>query len=115
MEKKKDRDDILSIEIRYDYKDELKELVDSKDFSRLIFEESIATIKNALNKKRKSARVFYIPNIDCSVVLEYKNFNKVLNTALQFYEQQEEYDECAKLVKLKEEVNESKKRNKTSN
>ena len=35
MEKKKDRDDILSIEILYDYKDELEELVDSKDLKNL--------------------------------------------------------------------------------
>ena len=114
MEKKKDRE-ILSIEILYDYKEELDELVENDDFSRLMFQEAIATIENALNKKRKTARVFYIPNIDCSVMLEYKNFIKVLNTAIQFYEQQEEYDECAKLVRLKEQVNESEKRNKTSN
>ena len=114
MEKKKDRE-ILSIEILYDYKEELDELVGNDDFSRLMFQEAIATIENALNKKRKTARVFYIPNIDCSVILECKNFIKVLNTAIQFYEQQEEYDECAKLVRLKERVNESEKRNKTSN
>ena len=114
MEKKKDRE-ILSIEILYDYKEELDELVGNDDFSRLMFQEAVATIENALNKKRKTARVFYIPNIDCSVILEYKNFIKVLNTAIQFYEQQEEYDECAKLVRLKEQVNESEKRNKTSN
>ena len=114
MEKKKDRE-ILSIEILYDYKEELDELVGNDDFSRLMFQEAIATIENALNKKRKTARVFYIPNIDCSVMLEYKNFIEVLNTAIQFYEQQEEYDECAKLVRLKEQVNESEKRNKTSN
>ena len=114
MEKKKDRE-ILSIEILYDYKEDLDELVGNDDFSRLMFQEAIATIENALNKKRKTARVFYIPNIDCSVILECKNFIKVLNTAIQFYEQQEEYDECAKLVRLKERVNESEKRNKTSN
>ena len=114
MEKKKDRE-ILSIEILYDYKEELDELVGNDDFSILMFQEAVATIENALNKKRKTARVFYIPNIDCSVILEYKNFIKVLNTAIQFYEQQEEYDECAKLVRLKEQVNESEKRNKTSN
>ena len=114
MEKKKDRE-ILSIEILYDYKEELDELIGNDDFSRLMFQEAIATIENALNKKRKTARVFYIPNIDCSVILECKNFIKVLNTAIQFYEQQEEYDECAKLVRLKERVNESEKRNKTSN
>ena len=114
MKSKKERD-ILSIEILYDYKEELDELVGSTDFNRLMFEEAIATIKNALSKKRKTFRVFYIPNLDCSVMLEYRNFIKVLNTAMQFYEQQEEYDEYAKLVRLKEKVNESEKRNKASN
>ena len=114
MKSKKERD-VLSIEILYDYKEELNELVGSEDFNRLLLEESIVTIENALKKKRKSARIFYIPNLDCSVVLERRNFSKVLSTAIQFYEQQEEYDECAKLVRLKEKVNESEKRNKSSN
>ena len=113
MKSKKERD-ILSIEILYDYREELDELVGSKDFNRILLEEAITTIENALDKERKSARIFYIPNLDCSVILDYRNFNKVLNTAIQFYEQQEEYDECVKLVKLKEQINESKKRNKTS-
>ena len=114
MEKKKDRD-ILSIEIQYDYKDELKELVDSEEFNQLLLDEAIITIKNALNKNRKSTRIFYVPNIECSVVLEKRNFNKVLNKAIEFYENQENYKKCAELVRLKEEVNESKKRNKTGN
>ena len=111
MKSKKERE-ILSIEILYDDKEELNELLDSDDFSRLMFQEAIATIENALSKKRKIARVFYIPNIDCSVMLEYKNFIKVLNTAIQFYEQQEEYDKCAELVTLKNKINEPEKRNK---
>ena len=114
MKDKKERD-VLSIEILYDYKEELEELVGSEDFNRLMFEEAVATIKNALSKKRKTARIFYIPNLDCSVMLEHKNFTEVLNTAIQFYEQQEEYDECVKLVRLKEKVNEPEKRNKTGN
>ena len=114
MKKQKERD-ILSIEILYDYKEELNELVSSEDFNKLLLEEAIATIKNALSKKRESARVFYIPNLDCSVVLEERNFIKVLDTAIKFYERQEEYDECAELVTLKNKVNESKKRNKRGN
>ena len=77
-----------------------------------MFEEAVATIENALDKKRETARVFYIPNLDCSVILEQRNFTKVLDTAIKFYEQQEEYDQCAKLVTLKKRVNGSKKRNK---
>jgi len=107
MKNKKERD-ILSIEILYDYKEELDELVENEDFTRLIFEESIATIENALNKNRKTARVFYIPNLDCSVILKEQNFVEVIENAVKFYEQQEEYDKCAELVALKNKVNESR-------
>ena len=114
MKKQKERD-ILSIEILYDDKEELNELLDSDDFSRLMFQEAIATIENALTKKREVARMFYIPNIDCSVMLEQRNFKLVLDNAIKFYEQQEEYDKCAELVTLKNKINEPEKRNKTSN
>ena len=111
MKSKKERD-ILSIEILYDYKEELDELLDSDDFSRLMFQEAIATIENALTKKREVARMFYIPNIDCSVMLEQRNFKLVLDNAIKFYEQQQEYDKCAELVTLKNKINEPEKRNK---
>lgn len=114
MAKKKERD-VLSIEIQYDETEELEALVESEDFHKLLLDEAIATIKHALTKKRKSARVCYVPNLECSVVLEQRNFTKVLETAIKFYEQQEDYTQCAELVKLKEEVNGSEKRNKRSN
>ena len=113
MKNKKERE-ILSIEILYDDKEELNELIDSNDFSRLMFEEAISTIENALSKKREVARMFYIPNIDCSVMLEQRNFQLVLDNAIKFYEQQEEYGKCAELVTLKKKINEPKKGNKGS-
>ena len=62
--------------------------------------------KNALNKNRKSTRVFYVPNLECSVVLEKRNFSKVLTTAIVFYENQEDYKKCSELVKLKKQIDE---------
>ena len=112
MKKKKERD-VLSIEIQYDYVEELDALVESKDFHQLLLDESIATIEHALDKNRKSARIFYVPNLECSVVLEERNFSKVLDTAIAFYEQEEDYTKCGELVKLKEKVDGSKKGNKT--
>jgi len=111
MKNKKERE-ILSIEILYDDKEELNELISSEDFNRLMFEEAIATIKNAVNKQRETARMFYIPNLDCSVLLEQRNFKKVIDTAIKFYEQQEEYDKCAELVTLKKKIDGPEKRNK---
>ena len=110
MKNKKERE-ILSIEILYEFKDELEDLVKSEDFNQLLLDEAIVTIENALNKNRKSSRVFYVPNLECSVVLEKRNFGKVLNTAIDFYENQEDYTKCAKLVTLKNLINESKKGN----
>ena len=101
MKNKKERD-VLSIEILYDYKDELEDL--SK--TQLLLDEAVTTIKNALNKNRKSTRVFYVPNLECSVVLEKRNFSKVLTTAIAFYENQEDYTKCSELVKLKKQVDE---------
>lgn len=114
MAKKKERD-VLSIEIQYDETEELEALVESEDFHKLLLNEAIATIKYALTKKRKSSRVCYVPNLECSVVLEQRNFAKVLNTAIKFYEQQEDYTQCAELVKLKKQVNGSEEGNKGSN
>ena len=109
--KDKNKGDVLSIEILYDFQDELDELVESDDFNQIVLDEAISTIKNAFTKNRKSTRVFVIPNLDCSVVLEQHNFSKVLTTAIGFYENQEDYTICAELTKLKKEIDESKEGN----
>ena len=113
--KNKNKGDVLSIEILFDYKDELDSLVESDEFNEIVLDEAILTIKNALNKNRKSTRVFVIPNLECSVVLEKHNFSKVLTTAIGFYENQEDYTTCAELTKLKKEIDEPKEGDKKSN
>jgi len=69
MAKKKERD-VLSIEITYDEPGELMALVENEEISKVLIDEAIDTIEHALVKKRKSARVCYVPNLECSVVLE---------------------------------------------
>jgi hypothetical protein len=112
--KKKERE-VLSIQIEYDYAEELEELIKSEDFTQLILDEAISTIEYALDKERKSARVCYIPNLESSVVIEKRNFPKILGTAIKFYEEQEDYTKCAELVKIKNKVDGSGKRNKKGN
>tara|TARA_R110000803_G_scaffold26031_3_gene61971 strand:+ start:56 stop:394 length:339 start_codon:yes stop_codon:yes gene_type:complete len=111
----KNKQEILSIEILYDYVDELDELGKCENFQQLILDEAISTIEVAVEKGRKTARVFHIPNIRGSIILEKSNFNKVLDTAIKFYEFNEDYKKCVKLVTLKQKVNGSKKGNKKSN
>jgi len=112
---KEEQREVLSIEIQYDYTEELEELVGSEDFTQLILDEAISTIEYALDKEHKSARVCYIPNLESSVVIEKRNFSKILGTAIRFYEGQENYTKCAELVKLKNKVDGPGKRNKKGN
>ena len=58
MKNKKERE-ILSIEILYDDKEELDELISSEDFNRLMFEEAIATIKMLSANNVNSPNVLY--------------------------------------------------------
>ena len=115
MGRKKKEREILSLEILYDHKEELSELVESKDFHQLLLDEAIEVIEEALDKKENQVTLFSITNLDCFLMLEKSNFPKVINKVIKFYEAEEDYDKCAKLVKLKERVNESKKRTKGSN
>tara|TARA_R110002051_G_scaffold172946_1_gene243172 strand:+ start:159 stop:497 length:339 start_codon:yes stop_codon:yes gene_type:complete len=111
----KNKKEILTIEILYDYIDELDELGKCEEFQQLLLDEAVSTIENALNKDRETTRMFYVPNIRCSIILEKSNFNEVLDTAIEFYELRENYKKCAKLIKLKKKVNGTKERDKKFN
>ena len=108
--KKKERD--VSLEIIYDHKEELEELIESRDFHQLLLDESIKVIEESLKMKENEVKLFSISNLDCFIILNKIDFPKVINKAIELYESLEDYDKCAELVKLKKKVNETKKRNK---
>ena len=115
MGRKKKEREILSLEILYDHKEELDELVESKDFHQLLLDEAIEVIKESLTKEINEVKLYSITNLDCFLILQRSNFSKVISKAIKLYEAEEDYDKCAELVKLKEKVNESKKRTKRGN
>jgi hypothetical protein len=112
MGRKKKERDVLSLEIIYDHKEELEELIESKDFHQLLLDESIKVIEESLKVKGNEVKLFSISNLDCFITLNRLDFPKVISKAIQLYESLEDYDKCAELVKLKKKVNETKKRNK---
>jgi len=115
MGRKKKEREILSLEILYDHKEELNELVESKDFHQLLLDEAVKVIEESLTKEINEVKLYSITNLDCFLILQRSNFSKVISKAIKLYEAEEDYDKCAELVKLKEKVNESKKRTKRGN
>jgi len=112
MGRKKKQREVLSLEILYDHKEELNELVESRDFHQLLLDESIKVIEESLKAKENEVKLFSISNLDCFIILNRLDFPKVITKAIELYESLEDYDRCAELVKLKKKVNETKKRNK---
>ena len=112
MEKGISKREILSVEILYDDKEDLDVLTESEDFHKLLFDEVVSGIEEALETNFTQAKVIYIPNLECSVIIYRRNFKAAIEKVIGFYEQQEDYKKCAELVNLKNKVNGTKKRNK---
>ena len=114
MKNEKPERDILSIEILYDDKEDLNELVESEDFNKLLLNEAITSIQDALEKGEDKALVAYLSNLECKVLLDKEYFPPIIDKAIAFYEQEEDYVKCGELVKIKQQVNEPKEGNQTS-
>ena len=93
--------DILSIEILYDDKEELDELLESKDFHYLLLNEAYKVIEEAIKEDEVEVKLAYISNIGSSVLIHKDNFPSIIDRILKIYEEKEDYDECAKIIKLK--------------
>ena len=96
--------EILSLEILYDYKEELDTLLEDEDFHKLILDEAVKVIDEAIKQNEPSVRLAYISNLESSIFIQKSNFKKVINKALSFYEKKEDYDKCSELVKLKNKI-----------
>ena len=112
MEKEIKKREILSVEILYDDKEDLDILTESEDFHKLLFGEVVTGIEEAIESQSSTAKIIYIPNLECSVTIYRRNFKAALEGVIKFYEKQEDYKKCAELVKLKTKINGSKKGNK---
>ena len=74
MGRKKKEREILSLEILYDHKEELNELVESEDFHQLLLDESIKVIEESLKIKDNEVKLFSMTNLDCFLLLKKSNF-----------------------------------------
>ena len=112
MDKEIKKREILAVEILYDDKEDLDILTESEDFHKLLFDEVVSGIEEALESSSTTAMIIYIPNLECSVTIYRRNFKAAIEGVIKFYEKQEDYDKCAELVRLKQKVNGAEKRNK---
>ena len=97
---KKAQRKVLNVEIVYDDADDLQQLQDSEQFNNLILQDAFEVVEKAVGTKKKAVPIVNIPNLGLEVSIERSNFKPILQKALQYYIQQEQYERCEQLTKL---------------
>ena len=90
----------LNVEIIYDHVDDLQQLQDSDQFNNLILQDAFEVVEKAASTKKKTVPIVNIPNLGLQVSVERQNFKPILQKALQYYIQQEQYEKCEQVTKL---------------
>ena len=67
----------------------------------LVYTNTFVGIKEALKKRSKHAKICEINSSGHYLTIEQEDFKTALDNTLSYYEKQEEYEMCAKIIELK--------------
>lgn len=99
MAQEKERE-MTKLEISYEDPKDLDHLAQNKEFISIILQRAYKEIKHAIENKEDKVRLFNVANLSLIVELKRENYNKVLTKVLDYYEQQEDFEECTKIQNL---------------
>jgi hypothetical protein len=89
-----------NIELVIYEQEQVKLLNESIEFKMFILEQVLNAIKDAIKNKLDEIKVLNVINFNYSLNIEKSQFKVILNNALKFYEEQEEYLKCKEISKL---------------
>tara|TARA_S200000501_G_C20323284_1_gene525416 strand:- start:220 stop:543 length:324 start_codon:yes stop_codon:yes gene_type:complete len=88
------------LELIFRDEQDLKNLSSEEEFVTFIINDSLNSIKNALENNLDRVELFNIFNLSLSVELEKLHYKDVLNKITQFYIEQENYEICNNIQKI---------------
>lgn len=91
---------LLNVEIIYEDAEDLQQLEENQPFNDLILKDAFDVVERAAKTKKKSVPLINIPNLGLEVSIERHNFKPILQKALDYYTEQEQYERCADVAQL---------------
>lgn len=91
---------VTNMKLMYEDSQDLIKLISKKQFTDFILEDSLVTIEEAIKENLGVAELFNIFNLSLIVELERSNFKPVLEKIMYHYEDIEDYNKCAKIKSL---------------
>lgn len=99
-EKTEVKDEVINLNIVYFQEEDLEILLETKEFTDLVIQESYKRVKKALEEKLKKITLFKISNLMLSVEVEHSNYLNILNNTLAYYTEEEKYEICSEIQKI---------------
>jgi 23S rRNA C2498 (ribose-2'-O)-methylase RlmM len=90
----------LNINLEIRNQEQYKALTEAVNFKMLIFDEVVLAIHDAIINKSNEAQILNIINMNYTITINKSDFKQVLENALKFNEQQEDYTKCKEITKL---------------
>jgi hypothetical protein len=75
-------------------------LCENEVFTKAVFTETIAGIKDAINTKSKTAVLFQLAKSDYYLELDKSQWKQALQTCIDRFIESEQYEECSKIKLL---------------
>ena len=98
--KSKSKREVTNIEIIWEKKGDVLDLINTESFTNFVLEESYKAIKSAIEEDLKVVELFNIQNLSIIVELEKSHFSSVLEKIKEMYVGLEDYEECTKIQNL---------------
>tara|TARA_R110002073_G_scaffold246764_1_gene409501 strand:- start:830 stop:1309 length:480 start_codon:yes stop_codon:yes gene_type:complete len=92
--------EVTYIEISWENKSDVLDLVNTKPFTNFVLEESYEAIKAAMEEDLEVIELFNIQNLSIIVEIEKCHFPSVLEKIKEMYVDLEDYEECTKIQNL---------------
>ena len=90
------------IRFSIDNKEDFQTLVNSDKFMDMLYTESINSIEDGIKNNLDIITLFKIADFDSVVRVKKEDINEVLDKAIEFYANNEDYDLCQIVKNLKQ-------------
>jgi len=83
-----------------DIKENFEQTLQSPEFQNIIKTEVLERISEAISLSRSELNLFRLVYYNLDLIVERKDYKKLLNTILNIYEQEEDYLKCIEIKTL---------------
>lgn len=90
------------IRFSIDNKEDFQTLIESDKFMDTLYTEAINSIEDGIKNNLEEIQLFKIADFNSLVIINKEDINSVLDKAIDFYAEKEDYDLCQIVKNLKQ-------------